>query len=581
MFDQIIKQKADSHEAPVPPDAWNNIIKKDKRRRFGFFWWTACVLLCTLSVIGYYKFNRESAIGNRESANGNRELAIDKPGNQLQTPTPVGSNNETVTTIINNEKTNAENSSGIGNLQSARGNRQTPNPVGTNYNAQNIVTADENKFGRRLQNPTAVGSNNNTVAPNEKTDTKNKIAVKKKNKPGLQNQDGNHNVLIDQTLKGSLTVKTKPSSHKNKVETDATNKNSNQQNDRSLAKKNNTVKKDKGRSFFKVESGATSDETLNEHIKTETGIQDVAINDPAKNNDGQKITDDNRQINTLTPPLKNELVVDSAQRTAVATTPVENKIEKNAVNKPGTKHAWFVDAGVSPVLPIQQYDKAATFSRKQVLSNNVTLFSGKLTGTSMDAAVAYSIALRRELGKRISVGAGLQYLKLNEQVTISGTETNTKYTIVDRLVDNIGGPQLISDTIATVTQGNRKIAATNSYTFLSVPVFIQYDFIKKQEWSLGVVAGAYINVLSNYTNEINRNHDAQLTASSQSGQQKSSIGVALYGGFRFGKQITKKLELFGTPSITWALGTQNTKNSLLNKKIQQAGLNIGLSYKLN
>ncbi|MEO8770983.1 MAG: hypothetical protein ABI402_12875, partial [Ferruginibacter sp.] len=462
-------------------------------------------------------------------------------------------------------------------------NKQNPIVINKNTGTEIGNRQSANEPGRRLKTPAAVGSNDNkqnTIIPNEKINAEIKIVTAKPNNTSSKDKLKTSNKPVDQTTVVSLAVKTKPSSHKTKIETAVVNKDEKQKNDDSFAKKANTVKKENGRSTLTVQPGETGDDALTENKKSKKDIEDVAVNEPVKNNDGQKIANDSKEKNNLSPTIKKELVVDSTIKTLMATTPIENKKEKNAVNKPAKKHAWFIDAGVSPVLPIQQYDKAVTFDRKQVTDNNTSVFSGKLASTSMNASVAYSIVVRRELSKKFFVGLGLQYLKLNEQITISGTETNTKYTIVDRLINSVGGPQLVSDTVVTVTEGNRKIAATNSYTFLTVPVFIQYDFIKKQSWSLGVVAGAYINVYGKYINEINRNHDAQLTASTQSNNEKSSIGAALYGGFRFGKRINKRLELFGTPSLTWALGRQNIKNSLINKKIQQAGFNIGLSYKL-
>jgi hypothetical protein len=55
MFDDFIKNKANEHEAPVPPDAWDNIVQKKKKRRFAFWWWSSVsLLLLVLSAGGYF-----------------------------------------------------------------------------------------------------------------------------------------------------------------------------------------------------------------------------------------------------------------------------------------------------------------------------------------------------------------------------------------------------------------------------------------------------------------------------------------------------------------------------------------------
>jgi hypothetical protein len=346
----------------------------------------------------------------------------------------------------------------------------------------------------------------------------------------------------------------------------------------SLINKNKLVNKEKGKSKISIEAGEGEvNADNNEGSKNRENI--AVIESTANDSESMNIIADEKlpgQILTI----KKDLVGDPVQKTGLVTTTGEKEKGKTKVSQDEKKLAWYVDLAVSPILPIERYDKSTTFRRTLDTNNNLAVFSGKLVKTNIDASVAYSIALRKEISKRSSVGLGLQYLKLKEQITISGTETNTKYTVVDRLVNDMNGSHLVSDTVAIITEGQRQITAVNSYDFLSIPVFIQYNFLQKRSWSLGAVAGANINVYGEYKNEINSDKDTALIASSQTLERKNSIALALYGGFRVGKRITKKLELFGAPSLTWALGNQNIKNSFLNKKISQAGLNIGLSYKL-
>ncbi|MBL0356086.1 MAG: hypothetical protein IPP72_04010 [Chitinophagaceae bacterium] len=210
----------------------------------------------------------------------------------------------------------------------------------------------------------------------------------------------------------------------------------------------------------------------------------------------------------------------------------------------------------------------------------MSIFSAKLVSTSIDPSVAFSISARRELSKKLTVGLGLQYLLLKENITVSGKETNTAYSVVQRLVNGSTGPELINDTVATVTEGTRNINAVNSYHLYSIPVFIQYHFVQKRSWSLAAVGGMYINISSSYQNEINRDAAAMLTAIPAAASKKT-IGLDIFAGLRFGKSIGNKIEFFALPSMRWNLGKYNIKNSLLNKTINQAGLSIGISYKVN
>src|SRR4051794_16721384 len=69
MFDKIIEEKANSHEARVPSDAWANIEKKKKRRRF-FFLWLICLLLCgSLGIVFYSARNIKPVTSKIEDRN--------------------------------------------------------------------------------------------------------------------------------------------------------------------------------------------------------------------------------------------------------------------------------------------------------------------------------------------------------------------------------------------------------------------------------------------------------------------------------------------------------------------------------
>ncbi|MEO7523900.1 MAG: hypothetical protein ABIT58_07380, partial [Ferruginibacter sp.] len=371
--------------------------------------------------------------------------------------------------------------------------------------------------------------------------------------------------------------------HNEKSEPEPINKKIKAAGDPSFASKNKTVQKEKGKSGVKIQAGETG--TLVNNDKEKDNITDISMPENYLKNENHVIVNADKVANNENLKTEKILVIDSLQtKLPFAITTDENKTEKqekkNTVNKPAKKHAWFIDLAVSPVVSIQQYDKAVTFSRTRYTGNNLSVFSGKLLSTSIDPSAAFSVSVRREMSKRLSLGFGIQYLQLSEHIKISGTETNTRFTVVDRLISNINGPQVVSDTVKTITQGNRQIVADNSYHFLSIPVSIQYILIQKRHWSLGIVAGVHVNVYSKYINEINKNTSAPLIASSQPGDAKTNIGFSLYGGLRFGKRIGNRMELFGTPSITWAAGKQNIKNSLLDKKIQSAGLSIGLSYQI-
>ncbi|MFT3979702.1 MAG: hypothetical protein QM687_04475 [Ferruginibacter sp.] len=61
-FDKQVREKLSAHEAPVPPDAWENIQKgKRKRRPFAFFWLPAICILAAVSAVYIYHSKKNAA----------------------------------------------------------------------------------------------------------------------------------------------------------------------------------------------------------------------------------------------------------------------------------------------------------------------------------------------------------------------------------------------------------------------------------------------------------------------------------------------------------------------------------------
>lgn len=535
-FDDIIQEKANSHEAPVPPGAWDNIVKNKKKRRFAFFWWTLAILISGLGIAGYYHYN---IYKNNDSTLSKNMMPVGSEKNNSGTLQPV----EIPERKNNKEK---ENSSDENKVQITDENKKVQATKRTKDN----ITGDEKETSKNL---TTNNKKNNTLSRNKEI----KISIENSNTETASASKKNKSLQEKINAGSALRIK------KDKEISDA-----------DLLAKNKQSKKQKGRSLIKTQAGETG-------IETESNTNEKKNNETTQNTERPKTVTDQITVTGETIPLKKDLAADSISKKDVAKAPVENKTQPKDKRKQSKKHPWFIDLGISPVFPIEQYDRSVSFSRSLLLNNQLSEFSGKLVNTSIDPSLAFSIALRKKISKKIMFGAGFQYLQLKENLHIAGTEKNTITNIVDKLIVGVNGPELVSDTVKTITEGTRDINATNSYRFLSIPVFIQYNFIQTRSWSLDIIGGTYITVNSLYKNEINKNAAALLTASSQTPGNKSNISFALSAGLRIGKMLSKRFQLFGIPSMTWNLGQQNIKNSMLNKKIEQAGVSFGLSYKLN
>lgn len=485
MFDDIIKDKANEHEAPVPPGTWDNIVKKKKKRRFAFWWWGGALLLFT-GMAGYFVYQN---------------------------------NREETTVIAENKTSNSDNSTAIAN----------------NENNNTTATAEGNR-DKEISN-----SNTTEVIPGSKEESNsviiidngkpaNKIAAENENQQGNKNNTAvAYNKPSNKKIKGRYTLNQQPGIADDKVAVEITtgkaDETENNQTEEDGYKKNTTVKNEKPNNENNNTTAATKETTENKKLI------------PVETNESKK---------------------------------------NNSTQKTGIKKSWFIDAGITPVLALHQYDAPVSFNRTVTTGNNFTIYTAQLVKTSIDPAVAFSLTVRRELNKKITAGIGLQYLLLKENISIEGKEINTIYNTVQRLVNGT----LINDTVETTTEGNRTIKAVNGYHLFSIPVFLQYSFIQKKRWSISATGGVNINVSGTYYNEINRNTNALLLPTPATGSE-TNIGYDVFAGLRLGKAIGNKLELFTMPSIWWGIGNYTLKNSLINRNTRQACVGFGLSYKIN
>lgn len=497
MFDDIIRDKANEHSAPVPPDAWDNIEKKKKKRLFAFWWWGAGLLLL-LGISGVWMY-----------ANKN---------------TPSHSVADT-TTVSKKDSPEAKATNSTGSSGTAQ--QQVSSP--TEY-----ATGDTEKKEAEI----LAGNTGKTATIKGSTSAKATILIA--------------DAEIGDDNRKSVSVST----GKNR-KTDSRCKWKQQP-----ASVNEPIDGEKTSNAIAGDLSATKDAVVTEE-------KPVVITD---------------KKNTTAVNSSGAAVQPDSITTIAATTvdkPVKKDDSKNSIkeiktqNKQSKKQHWYLDAGCMPVVALQRYDVPVSFNRTLFLNNNLTQYNASLISTSIEPSVAFSLAVRKDISKKISVGTGFQYLLLKEKISISGKETTTTYSTVQRLQNGV----FVTDTVATVQEGTRSIHAVNSYQLYSIPVFLQYCFLQGKQWNLSAAAGLYFNISAQYQNSINDNATAMLINSTHK-EEGASLGYDLFTGIRLAKSFGNRLELFAMPSLRWSINNPVVKNSLINNTIHQAGLGIGITYRL-
>ena len=97
---------------------------------------------------------------------------------------------------------------------------------------------------------------------------------------------------------------------------------------------------------------------------------------------------------------------------------------------------------------------------------------------------------------------------------------------------------------------------------------------------MSLESGLTLHVSSHYTNHINRNPSAPVINTTHQSPGKTNLGFTINAGLRFGRRINNQLDFFALPFIGINPARQTIKNTIIDKNIHRAGLQMGIAWKL-
>jgi len=540
LFDNLVKDKALEHEAPVPPDAWANISKeKDRKRPLVIWWMTALVLVC-IGISGLLWYNGWP--GNKAEK---QVAVVVQPGNAMRENKKEGNAGATTTQQIDKNIT-------VEKIDSTTGN--------SIQNSSNI-TAGNTSYLEKKQ-PAALIT----------TSIKSKETIPVA-KPGATNAtvNGNNNITDENDIAKVKTIKSRKSKHKNQqpaniFTTDAGMERG--QESAILSAKNKIKKKTGAATKVKIQAPGTEDE-----INPSIAGNDLSFIKPA------------------TTTFKDEKKTDAGDSTQLVQTTAQDK--KTAPTQPTDsvtsilqpqkkdkkKRLLYVDISGSAFQPVQQNARLLSINRTSTGSLFLSEYKANKVRTTLDPSFAVSLALRKSIGKKFYLSAGFQYAVIKEAVRLEGEETNTRYSIVKRLSPS--GTSLIDDTVANTTTGTRIISAVNSYRFVSVPVLFQYELSAHRSWNLLLTGGFYFNLHSSYQNSIGGKLQPFYAGNIQPGRKESGFTIDGYAGARVSRSLGTRFQLFAEPGFQFNFMRYKMPGMINFKRIHRAGINIGFSYALH
>ncbi len=517
-LNDIIKQKADNHTAPVPPDAWDNITKKKKRRILPFYWWSLSALLIIAGAFLYFS-------NNKKKSNGLVSCNLQLQSNQLTSA-----------------KTNL------------------------------ITTAKNLSQGQMKDSVIAATKENIAINDTNKTDKQDAVIA-----ADLKNQD-----VDNKAKERSTTTSSKAKMHM--IVTDGVVVADNIDNNKASSKKYNTGKKIK----FKTTSiGPASDSeptiqtVSNAFDKNSTDLNNTTTYDRTSFTKEDAIVNNrNRVITTIQIKSPIDLSFDVLKKDIALNNKKDTAQKKTNTTKLVITPSLIFDLSVTPFWPVQQYDVPQYIRRTSTGNGGNTVYTTNSVKTSLQFSAAFAFGARKSISKKIMVGTGLQYEQISENVSLTGIDSNTTYMLIQRLQVSSSGSYLVNDSISSTTAGVRVITATNSYKLYSVPVFMQYSFLSHPSFSLAVTLGSYFT-FAQYHNSISGKLESIYAYTPLPSNEKNNLAIDLFGGVRATETVCKNFMVFAEPNFRYNISGYKLKNTFLNKTINQSGITLGLSYKIN
>ena len=256
---------------------------------------------------------------------------------------------------------------------------------------------------------------------------------------------------------------------------------------------------------------------------------------------------------------------------------IKDEIAIYALKKPTNnirKYRLKIEAGIEAVSPTQNYTPPLYVTRVLDDSSSHAEFVSDKIKTTVEPGIGFSISLVKQLHEKWSIGAGMQWLRITEHLQISGIETNTNYTIVQRLVTDPAGNFWKTDTVSAISKSNSTLNGRNVYHSLGIPLFVRYQVFDNKKWSAEITGGVYIDLLREYHNSTPGKFETTYGTASGS---KNTMGIDVFAGLQIQRRLSSKYALFASPSFRYNLSSYKINILSFNKKIHKPTVSIGIS----
>lgn len=225
------------------------------------------------------------------------------------------------------------------------------------------------------------------------------------------------------------------------------------------------------------------------------------------------------------------------------------------------------------------------FMSRRIENANPAYVKARKDAEKMGAAYTFQLRAQYRLSDLFALRSGVSFSQHHEKLNFTHTESKTE--IVERqetgyILDPINGPTPITytvrDTFTTSTTTSAK--SDNTYTFIDIPILLNYTFYTSNKWNLGVSGGPMFNlafkqkgqILGPVNNEI-------IDLNSSANPFRTYAGVNLMLNLSASYQLSKQFDLLFEPGLRYGISSTTNKNFGVTQKYSSVNLFTGIRYR--
>ena len=202
----------------------------------------------------------------------------------------------------------------------------------------------------------------------------------------------------------------------------------------------------------------------------------------------------------------------------------------------------------------------------------------------VQSAFSFQLRAQYRLNPVLSLRSGISYSRINEN--LNHTQVSNYTEITDRqvtgfILDPINGPQQVTYTVRDTFNhsSSTTVNSNNRYTFVDVPVLLNYTVFTSNKWALGVSGGPMFNLIFQQKGHILSPEQGEvIDLSTSANPYRTYAGVNLMLNASASYSLNKHFDLLFEPGMRLGLSSLTNSPSGMVQKYNSMNLYTGIRY---